>query len=70
MESDSPLTWDKLEIKKTNYILNLIIIFLLILILLILVNHIDYIKNCFKKLDKTIYTKKEIIEDDNTCWDS
>ena len=49
MESDSPLTWDKLEIKKTNYILNIIIILLLILILLILVNHIDYIKNCFKK---------------------
>ena len=48
MNSDSPLTWDKLEIKKTNYILNLIIIFLLILIIIILVNHIDYIKICLK----------------------
>ena len=70
MDSDSPLTWDKLEIKKTNYILNLIIIFLLILIIIILVNHIDYIKICLKKLDKTIYTKKEIIEDVNKCCDS
>ena len=70
MDSDSPLTWDKLEIKKTNYILNLIIIFLLILIIIILVNYIDYIKTYLKKLDKTIYTKKEINEDDTTCWDS
>lgn len=69
MNSDSPLTWDKLELKKTNYLLNLIIILLLILIIFIIIHHIDHIKTHLKLLDKSIYQKKEIKEDDNSNWD-
>jgi fumarate reductase subunit D len=68
MDSDSPLTWEKLELKKTNYLLKLIIIFLLILIIFIIIHHIDHIKTHLKSLDKSIYQKKEIKEDDNTYW--
>ena len=39
MDSDSPLTWEKLEIKKTNYLLNIIIILLLILIIFLVIHH-------------------------------
>lgn len=69
MDSDSPLTWEKFEVKKTNYLLNVIIILLLILIIFLVIHHIDHIKTNLKMLDKKIYNKKEITEDDNTCWD-
>jgi fumarate reductase subunit D len=69
MDSDSPMTWEKLEIKKTNYLLNLIIILLLILIIFIILHHIDHIKTNLKILDKSIYNKKEIEENDTTNWD-
>tara|TARA_B100001248_G_scaffold261592_1_gene253263 strand:+ start:1011 stop:1223 length:213 start_codon:yes stop_codon:yes gene_type:complete len=68
MDSDSPITWEKLEIKKTNYLLNIIIILLLILIIFVIIHHIDHIKSNLKILDKKIYNKKEIEENDNTSW--